>query len=181
MEVITTPFAGLLILKPKIYNDSRGFFFESYNKDDYHNAGINCDFVQDNQSLSNKGVLRGLHFQNPPHAQDKLVRVIQGRVLDVVVDIRSQSPTYGQHFKVELSGNNNLALFVPKGFAHGFICLEDNTLFYYKCSGLYNRASESGLLWNDKALGIDWGTDNPIMSEKDLEYNAFTTFNSLFH
>jgi dTDP-4-dehydrorhamnose 3,5-epimerase len=181
MEVITTPFAGLLILKPKIYNDSRGFFFESYNKDDYHNAGINCDFVQDNQSLSNKGVLRGLHFQNPPHAQDKLVRVIQGRVIDVVVDIRQQSPTYGQHFKLELSGDNNLALFVPKGFAHGFICLEDNTLFYYKCSGLYNRASESGLLWNDKALGIDWGTDNPIMSEKDLEYKAFATFNSLFH
>lgn len=181
MEVITTPFAGLLILKPKIYNDSRGFFFESYNKDDYHKAGITCDFVQDNQSLSNKGVLRGLHFQNPPHAQDKLVRVIQGRVIDVVVDIRQQSPTYGQHFKVELSGDNNLALFVPKGFAHGFICLEDNTLFYYKCSGLYNRASESGLLWNDEALGIDWGTENPIMSEKDLEYNAFTTFNSLFH
>lgn len=180
MEVITTPFDGLLIIKPQIFNDPRGFFFESYNINEYTKHGINCNFVQDNQSLSNKGVLRGLHFQNPPYAQDKLVRVISGSVLDVVVDIRKGSPTYGQHFKLELSGKNNLALFVPKGFAHGFVCLEDNTLFYYKCSSVYNRSAESGLLWNDPALNIDWGIENPILSDKDLVYNSFTTFNSLF-
>jgi dTDP-4-dehydrorhamnose 3,5-epimerase len=180
MEIITTPFNGLLIIKPQIFYDPRGFFFESYNINEYAKHGINCSFVQDNQSLSNNGVLRGLHFQNPPFAQDKLVRVISGSVLDVVVDIRKNSPTYGQHFKIELSGKNNLALFVPKGFAHGFVCLEDNTLFYYKCSAVYNRSAESGLLWNDPSLNIDWGGENPILSDKDLVYNSFTAFNSLF-
>lgn len=180
MNIITTPFEGLLIIEPKIYNDTRGYFFESYNSNDYKSKGINCDFVQDNQSLSHKNVLRGLHFQNPPYAQDKLVRVINGSVLDIVVDIRKNSPTYGQHFKIELSGSNNLALFVPKGFAHGFICLEDNTLFYYKCSALYNREAESGLRWNDPVLNIDWGIQNPTLSDKDLVYDSFTDFNSLF-
>jgi dTDP-4-dehydrorhamnose 3,5-epimerase len=180
MNVITTPFEGLLIIEPKIFNDSRGFFFESYNSDEYYKNGITCNFVQDNQSLSNKNVLRGLHFQNPPFAQDKLVRVISGSVLDVVVDIRKNSPTYGQHFMLELSGKNNLALFVPKGFAHGFICLEDNTLFYYKCSALYKREAESGLLWNDPQLNINWGIQNPILSDKDLVYKNFDKFNSLF-
>jgi dTDP-4-dehydrorhamnose 3,5-epimerase len=180
MDVITTPLDGLLLLKPNIFVDPRGYFFESYNIDDYAKHGINCAFVQDNQSLSNKGVLRGLHFQNPPYAQDKLVRVISGSVLDIVVDIRKSSPTYGQHYKVLLSGENNLALFVPKGFAHGFICLEDNTLFYYKCSAVYNKEAEGGLLWNDPALGIDWGVDAPLLSDKDLTYTEFAAFNSLF-
>jgi dTDP-4-dehydrorhamnose 3,5-epimerase len=180
MDVITTPLDGLLLLKPNIFVDPRGYFFESYNIDDYAKHGINCAFVQDNQSLSNKGVLRGLHFQNPPYAQDKLVRVISGSVLDIVVDIRKSSPTYGQHYKVLLSGENNLALFVPKGFAHGFICLENNTLFYYKCSAVYNKEAEGGLLWNDPALGIDWGVDAPLLSDKDLTYTEFAAFNSLF-
>lgn len=180
MEVINTPLEGLLVIKPRIFSDSRGYFFESYNINAYHAAGITVNFVQDNQSLSNKGVLRGLHFQNPPYAQDKLVRVIKGRVLDVAVDIRKNSPTYGQHYKVELSGENNLALFVPKGFAHGFICLEDNTLFYYKCSDVYNPQAESGLMWNDPALGIDWGIENPVISDKDLKYDSFSNLKSLF-
>lgn len=180
MDVITTPLDGLLLLKPNIFVDPRGYFFESYNIDDYAKHGINCAFVQDNQSLSNEGVLRGLHFQNPPYAQDKLVRVISGSVLDIVVDIRKSSPTYGQHYKVLLSGENNLALFVPKGFAHGFICLEDNTLFYYKCSAVYNKVAEGGLLWNDPALGIDWGVDAPLLSDKDLTYTEFAAFISLF-
>lgn len=180
MEVVETPLQGLVIIKPRIFADSRGYFFESYNINDFKKAGIDATFVQDNQSLSHKGALRGLHFQNPPYAQDKLVRVIKGSVIDVAVDIRKNSPTYGQHFKVELSGENNLALFVPKGFAHGFICLEDNTLFYYKCSDVYNPQAESGLPWNDPALGIDWGIENPVISEKDLKYSNFNSFNSLF-
>lgn len=180
MEIITTPLEGLVIIKPKIFVDPRGYFFESYNIEDYARHGIDCDFVQDNQSLSKKGVLRGLHFQNPPYAQDKLVRVISGSVLDIVVDIRKKSPTYGQHYKVLLSGDNNLALFVPKGFAHGFICLENNTLFYYKCSSVYNKDAEGGLLWNDPVLNIDWGIDAPLLSDKDLVYTPFEGFNSLF-
>lgn len=180
MEIIETPFEGLLVIKPRVFEDRRGYFFESYNKTAYEKLGINCNFVQDNQSLSHKGVLRGLHFQKPPHAQDKLVRVISGSVLDVVVDIRLNSPTYGQHYKIELSGKNNLAMFVPKGFAHGFICLEDNTLFYYKCSDFYNPGAEDGLLWNDPLLDINWGDGNPVLSDKDLVYTTFNNFNSLF-
>ncbi len=180
MEIITTPLEGLVIIKPKIFVDPRGYFFESYNIEDYARHSLDCNFVQDNQSLSKKGVLRGLHFQNPPYAQDKLVRVIRGSVLDIVVDIRKKSPTYGQHYKVLLSGDNNLALFVPKGFAHGFICLENNTLFYYKCSSVYNKDAEAGLLWNDPVLNIDWGIDAPLLSDKDLVYAPFEGFNSLF-
>lgn len=180
MEIVETPFEGLLIIKPRIFEDKRGHFFESYNKIAYSKHGIDTTFVQDNQSKSAKGVLRGLHFQKPPYAQDKLVHVIHGRILDVVVDIRSNSPTYGQHFKIELTGENNLFLFVPKGFAHGFVSLEDNTLFYYKCSDYYNPQAEDGLLWNDAALGIDWGSENPLLSDKDLLYTPFNNFKSLF-
>lgn len=180
MEVTPGPLEGLLIIQPRIFTDERGYFFESYNAEKFHTAGITCTFVQDNQSLSSKGVLRGLHFQNPPYAQDKLVHVVKGRVLDVVVDIRKESPTYGQSFSIELSGENNTALFVPKGFAHGFICLEDDTLFYYKCSNLYNPAAEDGLLWNDADLNINWGEENPLLSVKDLKYTPFKTFKSLF-
>jgi dTDP-4-dehydrorhamnose 3,5-epimerase len=125
-------------------------------------------------------VLRGLHFQSPPHAQGKLVRVVSGRVLDVIVDIRKASPSYGKHFSIELSEENFRMLWVPPGFAHGFVTLEDNTLFLYKCTEVYNKASEGGLMWNDPALGIDWGFDNPLLSAKDLNYPSFEQFQSPF-
>src|SRR5690606_8085316 len=136
---IETPIKGLLVIEPKIWPDARGYFFESYNQRLFKEAGINVDFVQDNQSLSQKGVLRGLHAQAPPFAQGKLVRVIKGKVLDVVVDVRKGSPTYGQHYSVELSGQNQRIFWVPPGFLHGFATLEDETIFTYKVSGFYNK------------------------------------------
>lgn len=160
------PIAGLIEIFPRVFHDSRGLFFESYNHEVFSQNGISEFFLQDNQSFSNKGVVRGLHFQNPPHAQGKLVRVITGKVMDVVVDIRRNSPTFGQHAKFVLEGIKNNMLYVPPGFAHGFVALEDS-LFAYKCTGLYNKPAESGILWNDPALGIDWGLENPIVSDKD--------------
>ncbi len=180
MEIIQTPIQGLLIIKPRVFADNRGYFYESWNRADFAKAGIHTDFVQDNQSLSQRGVLRGLHFQNPPHAQAKLVRVIQGAVLDVAVDIRKDSPTYGQHFSVELTADNKISFLIPAGFAHGFLTLQDNTIFSYKCSALYNKDSEGCLLWNDPSLAIHWNTENPALSEKDLTGSAFRGFNSLF-
>ena len=180
MEVIATPMDGLLIIKPRIFNDTRGFFFESYNIEDYKKIGITCNFVQDNQSLSNKNALRGLHFQNPPFAQGKLVRVIKGAVYDVIVDIRKNSATYGQSFGIELNEDNFLQLWIPKGFAHGFSTLQDNTIFSYKCTQLYHKASENGILWNDKLLSIDWQISNPIISEKDQQLTPFDLFDSPF-
>jgi dTDP-4-dehydrorhamnose 3,5-epimerase len=141
-------------------------------------AGINGKFVQDNQSLSQKGAVRGLHFQAPPFEQGKLVRVVQGSVMDVVVDIRKNSPTYGQSFCIELTAANQLMFWIPPGFAHGFETLEDQTLFLYKCTNVYNKASEGGLLWNDPQLGIKWQTSEPIVSDKDLILPAFANFNS---
>ncbi len=167
MIIEPTPLQGVMIVKPRIFRDERGYFFESYNKAAFAAAGIPDEFVQDNQSLSQKGALRGLHFQAPPFAQGKLVRVISGAVLDVVVDIRKNSATYGRHFSAELTGENFMMLWIPAGFAHGFATLEDNTVFSYKCTNLYNKESEGGLLWNDPALGIQWGISNPILSEKD--------------
>ncbi len=175
-----TDFEGLFVIKPKIFGDSRGYFFESFNQNNFEKNGINCYFIQDNQSLSNKNIVRGLHFQNPPFAQDKLVRVINGKVLDVVVDIRKDSKTYGKHFSIELSEENKAMLFIPKGFAHGFASLEDNTIFSYKCSNFYNIESESGLMWNDSHFNIDWQVENPILSEKDMNYNSFENFISKF-
>lgn len=172
---------GLVLIEPNVFKDSRGYFFESFNKHAFHNAGILDEFVQDNQSLSQKGVLRGLHFQLPPFAQSKLVRVIQGAVYDVAVDIRKNSPTYGKHVKVLLSENNKNMLFVPVGFAHGFITLEDNTLFSYKCGNVYHKQSESGLPWNDDSLKIEWEFDQPILSEKDMHFQPFNTFESPFN
>ena len=136
--------------------------------------------MQDNQSLSQKGVLRGLHFQNPPFAQGKLVRVIQGSVLDVAVDIRANSPTYGQHISVLLSGENKTIFWIPPGFAHGFVTLEDNTIFTYKCTGVYNKESEGALMWNDPGLNINWGVESPLVSEKDQEAASFKSFQSRF-
>lgn len=167
MEIQSTPIVGLHLIQPKVWGDARGHFFESYSEAAFKAAGLPTDFVQDNQSLSAKGILRGLHFQKPPYAQGKLVRVIKGAVLDVAVDVRSSSPTYGQHFAIELNEDNKTMLWIPPGFAHGFLTLADDTIFVYKVTGIYNKESEGGLLWNDPALGIQWGIENPLLSDKD--------------
>lgn len=181
MEVIETGLKGLVVIKPKVFADDRGYFFESYNKNTFSNSGLNLEFVQDNQSLSQKGVLRGLHFQNPPHAQGKLVRVITGSVLDIAVDIRKNSATYGKWYGLELTEKNKWMLYIPEGFAHGFLTLEDNTIFSYKCTNIYNKQSEGCLLWNDKDINIDWNVQNPLLSPKDLEGTAFKKFVSAFN
>ena len=181
MNITKTDIEGLIIIEPQIFKDSRGFFFECWNAKKFKQLGISEDFVQDNQSVSSKGVLRGLHFQNPPYAQAKLVRVIKGSVLDVAVDLRKNSPTYGKHVSVILSEQNNKSFFIPKGFAHGFLSLEDNTVFNYKCSDYYNKESEGSLLWNDEDLKIDWQIDNPLVSEKDLQADLFKNFKTKFN
>ena len=180
MEIIETNINGLLIIKPKVFADPRGYFFESYNANVFKQNGIMVDFVQDNQSLSSTGVLRGLHFQAPPFDQGKLVRVINGAVLDVAVDIRKNSPTYGQHVTIELTEENKTMFYIPPGFAHGFLTLRDHTIFSYKCTGLYNKESEGSVLWNDKDLDIHWNVINPILSEKDLSGTPFKEFVSPF-
>jgi dTDP-4-dehydrorhamnose 3,5-epimerase len=180
MEIIKPPIEGLLVIKPKVFRDDRGYFFESWSKQSFSEVGLDLDFVQDNESISSKGVLRGLHFQNPPFAQGKLVRVIKGAVLDVSVDIRKDSPTYGQHFSVELSEENKTIFWIPPGFAHGFITLKDDTIFTYKCTGVYNAASEGSLLWNDTDLNIDWRINEPLVSDKDLLAGGFKNFESQF-
>lgn len=171
---------GLLVIKPKVFEDSRGYFFESYNEKLLQAAGLHTNFVQDNQSLSQKNVLRGMHYQAPPFAQGKLVRVIKGGVLDVVVDIRKKSPTYGKHFSIELNERNKTMLWVPEGFAHGFLTLEDNTIFHYKCNNYYDKASESCIMWNDPGLGINWGAIDPVLSEKDKVGTLFKDVTSPF-
>ncbi|MXV49386.1 dTDP-4-dehydrorhamnose 3,5-epimerase [Pedobacter sp. HMF7647] len=182
MNFLETPIKDLLIIEPKIWKDDRGYFYESYNKKLFQEAGIEANFVQDNQSFSQKGTLRGLHAQANPFAQGKLVRVIQGKVIDVAVDIRKNSPTYGQHFSVELSGDNFKMFWVPPGFLHGFVTLEDNTIFTYKVTNLYDKASEIGVLWNDTDLNIDWGIalDEVILSEKDKLLSRFADLKSPF-
>ena len=169
MLIIETPIKGLKIIEPKIFGDDRGYFFESYNYMSFKEFGINCSFVQDNQSKSSFGVLRGLHYQVPPFAQAKLVSVIQGKVLDVVVDIRSDSSTYGEWFSIILSAENKKQLFIPRGFAHGFVVLSETAEFFYKCDNFYSKEHEGGILYNDPKLKIDWGieTDKIILSEKD--------------
>ncbi|MBL7884156.1 MAG: dTDP-4-dehydrorhamnose 3,5-epimerase [Bacteroidia bacterium] len=181
MEVIKTEIEGLLIIKPKVFEDERGYFYESYNEQSMIAAGLNLKFVQDNQSLSQTGVLRGLHFQNPPYAQGKLVRVIKGAVLDVAVDIRKGSATYGKHVSIELTEQNKTMFWVPEGFAHGFLTLKDNTIFSYKCTNYYNKSSEDCLLWNDPTLAINWRISNPQLSEKDKEGKLFSNFESCFN
>jgi len=180
MEFIETKLKGVFVLKPKVFEDARGYFFESYNRNLFLQAGLDLNFVQDNQSLSQKGVLRGLHFQNNPHAQGKLVRVITGAVYDVAVDIRKSSPTYGQWFGQELTEENKWMMYIPEGFAHGFATLKDNTVFSYKCTNFYNKASEDCLLWNDPDIGITWNVENPLLSEKDLQGKRIKDFVSLF-
>ncbi len=180
MEIKTTPIPDLFIIQPKVFEDERGYFFESYSKSVFEKQGIDVEFVQDNQSLSQKGVLRGLHFQNPPFAQGKLVRAIKGAIFDVAVDLRKLSPTYGYHFDIELNEKNKTMLWIPPGFAHGFLTLEDNTIFSYKCSNIYNKASEDSILWNDPTLSINWDVNNPILSEKDKTGQLFKDFKSMF-
>lgn len=182
MKVTTTKIDGLLILEPRVFPDDRGYFYESYNKQKYADAGIDYDFVQDNQSFSQKGTLRGLHGQADPFAQGKLVRVLQGRVLDVAVDIRKNSPTYGEHVTVELSGENHVQFWVPPGFLHGFVTLEDNTIFTYKVTNFYDKASEIGVIWNDPTLAIGWGVDvkDILLSPKDELLPSFKDFVSPF-
>lgn len=181
MEIITTKIPDLLIIKPNVFRDDRGYFFESYNKEFFLSQGIDQNFVQDNESKSNKGVLRGLHFQRPPFAQGKLVRVIKGAVLDVAVDLRKSSPTYGQWESIELSEENKMMYWVPRGFAHGFVTLKDNTIFSYKCTNIYNKESEGSIAWNDPDLAIDWGKGfEPLLSEKDKIAPSFKDFISPF-
>ena len=180
MNIIKTPIENLLVLEPKVFEDERGYFFESFNKKKLEDIGIKESFVQDNESLSNKNVLRGLHFQAPPFAQGKLVRVIKGSVLDIAVDIRKESATYGKYFSIILSEQNKKMFWIPPGFAHGFLTLEDQTIFSYKCSENYNPSSEGSLLWNDPQLNIEWNIDEPIVSAKDQEAQAFTSFKSPF-
>jgi dTDP-4-dehydrorhamnose 3,5-epimerase len=179
-EFISTPIEGLLLIKPAVFADPRGYFMETYNEIGFGSLGMLESFVQDNQSLSQKGALRGLHFQNPPYAQAKLVRVITGAVLDVVVDLRKESKTYGKNYIIELTGTNFLQLYIPEGFAHGFLTLEDQTIFAYKCSSYYNKESEDGLMWNDPDLGINWNTVNPVLSAKDQVLKKFKDFVSPF-
>lgn len=180
MEFIESPLKGVFVIKPKVFDDARGYFFESYNRDAFASAGLTMNFLQDNQSLSQKGVLRGLHFQNNPHAQGKLVRVINGAVFDVAVDIRRSSSTYGKWFGMELNEKNKTMMYIPEGFAHGFVTLQDNTIFSYKCTNVYNKASEDCLLWNDPDIGIDWQLKDPLLSEKDLQGKKIKNFVSLF-
>ncbi len=180
MIVEETLLEGCFVIAPKIYRDDRGYFFESFNKKVFKaQTGISVDFVQDNQSKSSKGVLRGLHFQSGAFEQAKLVTVNSGSVLDVCVDIRPDSPSFGKHFSIVLNGTDKNQLFVPRGFAHGFLVLEDNTIFSYKCDNYYNKESERGVIYNDKDLSIDWGqtNENLILSEKD---SCLPTFESLF-
>lgn len=180
MEIIETKIKDLLIIHPKVFADARGYFFESYNENVFKQNGINVNFVQDNQSLSNSGVLRGLHFQAPPFDQGKLVRVINGAVLDIAVDIRKNSSTYGEHVAIELNEENKTMFYIPPGFAHGFLTLKDNTIFSYKCTNLYHKASEGTVLWNDTDLNIKWNIKDPLLSEKDLVGTPFKDFVSPF-
>jgi dTDP-4-dehydrorhamnose 3,5-epimerase len=168
MKIETTHIEGLKIITPRVFTDARGYFMESYNHGQLHKQ-LNVNFVQDNESMSSKGVLRGLHFQREPYAQAKLVRVIQGAVIDVAVDIRPNSPTFGKHFCIELNDKNKKQFFIPTGFAHGFVVLKDDTIFAYKCSEYYHPETEATLLWNDSELNIDWGIENPIISDKDKQ------------
>lgn len=173
MKIIETEIQGLLIIEPDVYGDSRGYFFESFNKRRFEEqTGVSVDFVQDNESRSVYGVVRGLHFQKPPHAQAKLVRVVSGRVLDVAVDLREDSPTYGRHVAVELSGENHRQVFIPKGFAHGFSVLSEDAVFQYKCDDYYAPETEGAVAWDDPDLEIDWQipADDMILSEKDKKH-----------
>ena len=182
MKITKTRISGLVIIEPKVFDDSRGYFFEPYNKEDFDNKFGITNFLQDNESKSVKGVLRGIHFQKPPLAQAKLVRCIQGKVLDVAVDIRKKSPTYGEHISVVLSDENKKQLFIPKGFAHGFVVLSEIAIFAYKVDSPYSPNHDAGIRWDDKKLDIQWGLEKNklIVSDKDAKLPFFSTIDSPF-
>ena len=182
MRVIKSDIEGVVIIEPRIFADSRGYFYEVFTERDFAEQVCPIHFVQQNEAKSSYGVVRGLHFQLPPHAQSKLVRVTKGRVLDVVVDIRRSSPTFGKHIAVELSDENHLQLFIPRGFAHGYSVLSDEAVMEYKCDNYYAPESEGGVLWNDTELAIDWqvADDKVILSEKDKHYPTLAECNNLF-
>lgn len=182
MEIIKTELDGVVIIEPRIFKDARGYFFESYNKREFDEKVRPVDFVQDNESMSTYGVMRGLHFQRPPFTQSKLVRCVRGRVLDVAVDIRKGSPTYGQHVALELSEDNHRQFFVPRGFAHGFAVLSDVAVFQYKCDNYYAPQADGGISIADESLGIDWQIDaaKAVLSDKDLHHLLLRDFDSPF-
>ncbi|MFZ9589687.1 MAG: dTDP-4-dehydrorhamnose 3,5-epimerase [Chitinophagaceae bacterium] len=182
MKVVETGFEGLFVLEPRVFADERGYFFESFNSQTFKNNGLDFLWVQDNQSQSKYGVVRGLHFQKPPFAQTKLIRVLKGEILDVVVDLRHDKPTYGKSFSVVLSSQNHLQLLIPKGFAHGFSVLSEEADVMYKCDALYNKESELGIMFNDPQLGIDWKVeqDKMVISDKDLVLPAFDPAQIIF-
>lgn len=172
MPFHSTDLPGLLVFEPRVFTDDRGYFFESYQRKVFADVGITTDFIQDNEAKSTRGILRGLHFQVPPYAQAKLVRVVLGEVQDVVVDIRKNSPTYGKHFSIRLSAENKKQLFVPRGFAHGYAVLSEEAIFCYKCDNYYSKAHEGGLRYNDPALEIDWEIDleKALLTERDINW-----------
>lgn len=184
MDFSKTPIEGLIVITPKVFADNRGYFFESYNKRAWAEAGITADFVQDNESFSSQNTLRGLHFQKPPFAQAKLVRVLEGTVWDVAVDLRKNSPTFGQWFGVELSAENKKQFFIPRGFAHGFSVLTETAKFAYKCDNFYNKESEGAVRFDDPELAVDWKIDltKAVLSDKDLKNPLFAAYkeNSCF-
>lgn len=182
MNIIKTAIDGVVIIEPRIFKDARGYFFESFSKREFDEKVRQIDFVQDNESCSSKGVMRGLHFQRPPFSQSKLVRCVKGRVLDVAVDIRKGSPTYGKHVAVELTEDNHRQFFIPRGFAHGFAVLSDVAVFQYKCDNYYHPEADGGISIQDESLGIDWMIDasNAILSEKDLKHPLLNDFDSPF-
>jgi dTDP-4-dehydrorhamnose 3,5-epimerase len=182
MTLETTTIQDLVIINPAIFHDERGYFFEAYSKSKFSDLGITIDFVQDNQSFSKKGTLRGLHYQNAPFAQTKLVRVLQGEIIDVAVDLRKDSPTFGKHFSILLSAENKKQLLVPQGFAHGFSVISETAVVLYKCDQYYNKQSEGGIRFDDAQLNIDWGMDlkDAIVSDKDLILPDFVSCNSTF-
>ncbi|MCF8302205.1 MAG: dTDP-4-dehydrorhamnose 3,5-epimerase [Bacteroidales bacterium] len=180
MKITPSSIPDVLIIEPRVFEDSRGYFFEAYNQEKFYEQGLNMEFVQDNESKSQKGVLRGLHFQKPPFAQGKLIRVIKGAVLDVAVDIRKESPFYGKWITEILSEQNKRMVYIPEGFAHGFLTLEDETIFFYKCTQFYNKESEGSIRWNDPDLDIRWDFPDPVLSEKDKNAPLFKDFDSPF-
>ena len=182
MDIIKTTIEGVVILKPQIFKDSRGYFFESFSLREFEKKVRKVNFVQDNESMSTYGVMRGLHFQRPPFAQSKLVRCVKGIVLDVAVDIRKGSPTYGQHVAVELSEENHLQFFIPRGFAHGFVVLSETAIFQYKCDNFYTPEADGGISIKDDSLNINWQipTENAILSEKDIKHVCLKDFDSPF-
>lgn len=180
MKIIETNIPGILLIQPDVFPDERGYFFESYQLEKYSKLGIDAKFVQDNESMSTENVLRGLHFQAPPYTQGKLVRVVRGSVQDVAVDLRIGSPAYGKWFAHILSAENKTMMWIPEGFAHGFLTLEENTVFQYKCTNYYHKDSERTLLWDDPALNIEWMSRTPLVSEKDQKGSFFKDWKSPF-